>query len=349
MKKMIKFPKIGQFNEIIQQVQRQATFVGLDENGDAIYDGLRPKPVITVKGTIKLHGTNAGVIYNAVDGIWYQSRENIITPTQDNAGMAFFASTRVDSFMRIIHQISIINQVDLNSNSICVYGEFAGKGIQKNVAISELDKAFYIFGVKISPFDENEKAYWVDSSNYHDEENRIFNIRSFQTFEVEVDFNKPKEVQNKFIEITEQVEKECPVAKHFGVSSIGEGVVWSFSYGDSHYRFKTKGLLHAGKSKVKVLKPVDNERLAKIADVAEKVCVVWRLDQMLTKACDLLNGGTIERKKLGDYIKLVIADVVEEESNTIVEAGFELKDIAPEISKIAKNYFFEKENEQVGL
>jgi len=83
MKKHISFPSIEQFRHVVASVNRQANYVGADVNGDAIYDPNLPKPVLTFKGTVKLHGTNAGVCYNNEDGFWIQSRENIITPTSE--------------------------------------------------------------------------------------------------------------------------------------------------------------------------------------------------------------------------------------------------------------------------
>jgi hypothetical protein len=79
-KRMVKFPSIEQFRTVVSNINRDFNFVGLDENGDAIYDPSLKKPTLTFKGTVKLHGTNAGVSYNEVDGLWAQSRENIITP-----------------------------------------------------------------------------------------------------------------------------------------------------------------------------------------------------------------------------------------------------------------------------
>ena len=79
MKKMIKYPSIEQFRTVVSNVNRRYNFVGLDENGEAIYDPSLPKPTLTFKGTVKLHGTNAGVSFNE-SGYWIQSRENIITP-----------------------------------------------------------------------------------------------------------------------------------------------------------------------------------------------------------------------------------------------------------------------------
>ena len=70
MKKHISFPSIDQFKTVVSDINRWHNFVGLDENGDAIYDPLKPKPKLKFKGTVKLHGTNFGVCYNDIAGLW---------------------------------------------------------------------------------------------------------------------------------------------------------------------------------------------------------------------------------------------------------------------------------------
>ena len=90
MKKHISMPSIEQFRNIVTNINRQFNFIGLDVNGEAIYDTTLPKPVLRFVGTIKLHGSNASCCFNDIDGLWAQSREDIITPEKDNAGFAFF-------------------------------------------------------------------------------------------------------------------------------------------------------------------------------------------------------------------------------------------------------------------
>ena len=58
-KKHIKFPSIEQFRNVIANIKRQHEFAGLDETGEAIYDRVKPKPLLTFSSTIKVHGTNA--------------------------------------------------------------------------------------------------------------------------------------------------------------------------------------------------------------------------------------------------------------------------------------------------
>ena len=64
---------------------------------------------------------------------------------------------------------------------------------------------------------------------------------------------------------------------------------------------------------------------------------------MVTESCDLMNGGLIDRTKMGIYMKMVIGDIQKEESDKILESGYELKDLGKYISEIAKKYFFERE------
>lgn len=56
MRHFVKFPSIEQFRSVVASVNRKYNFVGLDENGDPIYDNTKPKPVLSFRGTVKLHG-----------------------------------------------------------------------------------------------------------------------------------------------------------------------------------------------------------------------------------------------------------------------------------------------------
>ena len=80
-RKMITFPEIVQFRQIIKLVHDNTRYNGKDENGHAIYDATKRLPILTFKGTVKLHGTNAGVTLTKDGDMYAQSRENVITPT----------------------------------------------------------------------------------------------------------------------------------------------------------------------------------------------------------------------------------------------------------------------------
>lgn len=95
-------------------------------------------------------------------------------------------------------------------------------------------------------------------------------------------------------------------------------------------------------SKVKKLKHVDNEKLQKINEVAQEVSRIWRLDQMFTEANDLLNGGMADIKNMGKFMKLVITDIIKEESDLIREAGLEPKEISKSVSIVSRGFYIEK-------
>lgn len=343
MKKMIKFPSIEQFRTIVATVLRQFNFAGLDENGDAIYDTTKPKPTLTFKGTVKLHGTNAAVSYNTNGGLWAQSRENIITVEKDNAGFAFFVESNKDVFNKLFREIQEQTNVSYEHNTVTVYGEWAGGNIQKGVGITNLPKSFFIFGVKVSPIvaDEEElktnPAYWVDYSYLRAPEVNIFNIDDYPTWTIDIDFNMPQLVQNKLSELTIAVEDECPVAKAFGFSGIGEGIVWSTTLNGNVHRFKVKGEKHSS-SKVKTLAAVDVEKLENIQSFVEYAVTESRFKQALENVFP--NDEPIQNQKLGDVIRWVVNDVVKEEMDTMVENKIEPKDVNKYLSSKVRDMFF---------
>lgn len=341
MKKHISYPSIEQFRNVIANVNRRYDFVGLDENGDAIYDGTRTKPTLTFKGTVKLHGTNAGVSFNE-SGYWIQSRENIITPEKDNAGFAFFVESNKEVFKKFVDQINSANFFDLHNNTVTIYGEWAGGNIQKGVGICNLPKSFFIFGIKVTPHTTSEEeqkakpAFWIPSHYLKSPENNIYNIEDFQTWEIDIDFNKPETVQNKLSELTLAVEAECPVAKAFGFSGIGEGIVWSCNVDGVVHRFKVKGEKHSS-SKVKTLAAVDVEKVASIREFVDYAVTESRFNQGIEKVFP--NNEPVDIKKLGALMKWITDDVTKEEMDTMKANNLEPKDVNKYISTKVREMF----------
>lgn len=342
MKKHISYPKIQQFRNIVANINRQITFTGLDDNGDAIYDPSIKKPTLTFSGTVKLHGTNASVCFNSENGFWIQSRQNIITVDKDNAGFAFFAESYKIELCSLLDDLIDKNQIDTKIYTVSIYGEWAGKGIQKGVGISQLDKAFYVFGVKVSkPQDEEFSDYWIDSSDVRNAECRIFNVEDYETYSIDVDFNMPQLAQNKFAEITEKVENECPISKAFGIENgLGEGVVWSVEYKDSVHRFKVKGDKHSV-TRVKKLASVDVEKLKSIQEFVEYSVTENRFKQAIE---NIFGKDDLDVRKMGDFIRWFVKDIASEEMDTMVDNGLEPKDVNKYISTRVREMFFKAQN-----
>lgn len=352
----IKWPSIEQFRNVVKNVQHRASYVGMDDNGNAIYNNLQPKPTLKFEGTVKLHGTNSSVVISPICKFWAQSRENIITPEKDNAGFALFAHANEKIFQDIatfavtIASFPIVPRYKgISTQDFVIFGEWCGKGIQKGVAISELPKMFVIFGMAFVDA-EGQKTYLTREEisksliGYTGTETQIYSIYDFPTWNLDIDFENPHESQNKLNEITMKVEAECPVGKSFGVSGVGEGVVWrciSPGYEDSGYWFKVKGEAHS-KSKVKTLAIVDIERINNIKELAERLANNGRLEQGYQLVFDTLNGGEPDITKMGEFIKWTMQDIFKEDLDVIVESGFNGKEINGPVSKIVREFLLKK-------
>lgn len=351
MKRLIKYPSIEQFRTVIKNVQHAAQYVRYDAaTNETVMNSDAKMPVVKAIATEKIHGTNASVCFSNPDGFWVQRREGFCTIESDNAACAFYALQNEATWVNIIQLLAKEHNVDLNTNIITVYYEWCGGNIQKKSAVSGLDKLAVIFRYfKVSPLDHSEaissswyetnvEGQWVDAK-----EARIFNISNFPTYEFDIDFNQPLLSQNKMIDLVENViEPNSPVGRQLGIEgNIGEGVVVSFLYKDVLYQFKVKGEKHSS-SKVKVLKPVDDEKIQKIQNIAEQVAPAWRLEQMFALANDTLNGGTPSTEHLGKFMKALNQDIIKEESDILANAGLEPKEVLSVVSRIARQWYFEE-------
>jgi len=144
--------------------------------------------------------------------------------------------------------------------------------------------------------------------------------------------------------MTLAVEEECPVGKHFGAIGIGEGIVWKCitkGFLDSGFWFKVKGDKHS-KSHVKTLAPVDVEKINNIKILVETLTPTWRLEQMCAKTFDTLNGGLLDIKGMGNFIKNTMADILKEEIDTLSASGFTTKDITSSVAVRCREYLSEQ-------
>jgi hypothetical protein len=133
------------------------------------------------------------------------------------------------------------------------------------------------------------------------------------------------------------------------INMTGEGIVWfpvDEGWCTTRFAFKTKGEEHKGtKTKEKV--PIDIEKVNSIKELVDTVVSEARLLQGL----DYLRQEnlTVEHKNIETYLKWVYNDVIKEELDTIVENGFEPKDISATISTKARLWLIDKINKLSGL
>lgn len=339
----IPFPSIDQFHSLCRDVTRRHEF---------------NQPTLLFQGTVKLHGTNAGVCFKKEAGpwldMWFQSRNSIITPESDNMGFASWAGNPSlndvwkEEFFKLVFTNS--NLVSPNSGTFSIFGEWCGLGIQKNVAINQVPRMFVIFGACYTPDslgilqeseeDKELKKQWLDCSHLGNASYQIFNILDFPTYEISIDFNNPKMSQPRLIELTNMVEAECPVAKRFGVSGVGEGIVWATPGSIYPYRFKVKGEKHSV-TKVKTLAAVDVEKMESAQAFATATATIQRFDQAL----ESLLSVPLEMKHIKDTLQWVIRDILKEEGETLLASGLTMRDVSKYISQIVKNQFLREIHE----
>ncbi len=335
----ISYPSIEQYRNAIRRVSDHARYVGKDSNGDAIIDMTKPAPVLTYRGTVKLHGTNAAIGLSRTDDvsednrIWFQSRENIIRVAKDNAGFASrFHGKNLDTIFS-----------SLPGNKVLVFGEWCGQGVQSFVAIGQLPKMFVIFDILID-------GVWQPKSvveKIKDPSLSIYNIYDYRTEEIVIDFNFPEKSQNQLVELTTKVADVCPVGHAFGVDGIGEGIVWACitpGYEDPQFKFKVKDERHVKSgAKPKVLAEIDAQAVADIKEFASLVVTEGRCRQGIDKMRE--RGLKTDRSCLGHYVNWIFDDVVKEETDVAVKSNIDLGKAKSEINKVAKEWFFKHETE----
>ena len=354
-----KYPSIEQFNKVVQNTKKAMRFHNLEE------------VVLKFMGTTKLHGTNGsiGIVYEKGEPLYQvQSRNNILTLESDNAGFAQFAlNPKVKSFVKekiekIYNKLSQEEKVKVLS--IFVYGEWAGSNIQKGVAITQMEKFFAPFDVAIYLEKENQEENsqeafvrkWLNQKEveeFKNEELRIFPISTVvkpEYLNIKFDAISLEKVAKELSNLTIEVEKEDPFAKHFGFSGVGEGIVWKVvyeeDYGDQFdlrkigdLRFKVKGEKHAV-SKVKTLAPIDFEKVAKLTEAVDKYVTENRLNQGIDYLNEMHKEFIVENT--GFFIQWVQKDILKEEQEEILISGLEWKKLSGLIAKKSAEWFKQK-------
>ena len=336
MQKFFKYPSIKQFRNIVRDVE-------YNENTKQI----------KFERTVKLHGTNAAIVYNLEpthstqphEKLYAQSRNNVITPENDNAGFAQWVDDNYHALHCVLgdYATEALGNWD-NERHLVVYGEWCGKGIQKGTSINNCEKMFVVFdaylvylsdmshpltyGTSISRFEENPLDFVVPEIG-------MYNIHEFGGKEVTLDFTDPLALQVQLEKDAEEVGRECPVGLYFGHSGPGEGHVYNAV--QRTYKFKVKSEAHKV-TKTKVFNPEELEKITSVNAFVETTLREPRLEQGLEYLKEMGLSIT-EESSLGTYIPWVIQDVVKEEGDIATELGIDMKLLNKAIANKARKYF----------
>lgn len=341
---IVKYPKTYQYRDVIGTVGHVCNTLSI------------PKPKLEFDLSVKLHGTNCSIVWDRESNtLIAQSRKSILAhgKRQDHYGFRHWVMEHKDEI------IAEFEKYEWSSPYPTVFGEWCGKGIQKKVAISQVEKMFCVFDVvdgELGPEYLNRskepELKWVTNDNpFAVESIRLFNLRKMSSElsipnKIEIDFNDLEAAQSQLAQIVEQVEKQCPFGEYFGLEGIGEGVVCSTNWQNHRLAFKAKGQDHSP-SKTKVFAPVDVEAMKGINDFLDHVFTDVRCHQSVTEV--IHESEPVEMKRLGELIRWIVNDINDEEQMTIKAHGFEQKKLNAEIANRYRVWFKKYLDQSFGL
>jgi hypothetical protein len=341
-------------NDDTETPERTTLFPKITGKVEELLDNLKhirePHPTtISFSGTVKLHGTHADLVIYADDIIRLQSRNRLaLDIVHDNYGVAAsILPLRTetlklrDEFRKRFLELNPREKID-DEFPIIIAGEWIGPGVQKSVAIEKLPrKYFVILSISIN-------NSWLPNEGYGDISNEsvgIYNISRGGTFSEILDVNDTEAFMERAMALTIAVEKECPFAKSFGLSGVGEGIVWKAEHplgASSRFWMKTKGPLHrvVDRDSLKKAVAARGENTTKAKAFAEAVVTAQRLDQ----AWDFLVEMEIARNKkgLGDFMRWLNNDVEVEEKKAIADLNVNKHTLRKEMQNIGKAYYFKR-------
>ena len=329
---MVKFPDIESLRHVIQSIAKYCTDFNV------------AKPTIKFRGTVKLHGTNAGVSIGKA--LVAQGRNRELTIGDDSFGFAHFVHNRASDIWSLIKCSTFGASI---FDTVTVYGEWCGAGIQKGMAISSLPKHFVIFAAHNDDTDE-----WLDihaikptpAELYVLNDNLVYLITQAPVYEVTVDFENPTPAAEEISNLTLQVEDQCPWGTFLGAEGIGEGIVWtSYDYPVT-FQFKSKGLKHK-KTGAKTRVELDPVKVGAIAELVDVLLPEWRQSQGI----EVMRAENIpvDVQHTGDYIKWISQDILKEEADTIAANPFTWKELCGMVVRRSKEYYSDYLNKEAGL
>jgi len=337
--------------------------------------------VVSYKAKVKLHGTNAAVRISADGTVTAQSRTNIITPENDNAGFARWVKANEAEWKKTAAVPSKTDPADHYLNMV-FFGEWIGPGIQKNVAVSEIPKkSFAVFAMKILGKDEEELLFEVEPSRIAmylgksgikfalSEEANLPDVYILPWYEksIDIDWKQTDEELTKTIapinDWVMAIEANDPwVDATFGVKGTGEGLVF-YPISDAHKNsfehftnlcFKAKGEKHKNIATAKAVQ-VSAEAAASIDAFVAMVLTPARLEQGARAIlgehkhedalkCLFCTTGalTYDMKNTGKFVNWVSADVEKETQDELAASGLTWKEVQKPVSDKARAWFLAK-------
>jgi hypothetical protein len=337
-----KFQSIESFAHVMTDVRRVANRIsgGYAGTGLVVY---RPK--------VKLHGTNAAI--RVQDGKIVAAQKRTATlnwPFEDNSGFAAFVHNDLKPSVEESGKT-------FNWPNFIVHGEWCGPGVQRGVAVSKTKRKFFAaFMIEMIYSDEFEdKTYHIVDPGLINNvilpmmDHECVHVIPWHGPAVTVDLFGPTsstaigpaDFVDSVNEKVAEVERLDPFAMEtFGVEGIGEGLVYyplmtTFQFvSKSRLMFKAKGAEHqmiagAKPASLRVTEIPDTTRLT------QALVSPARLEQMLKET---FGDEPPDVKRMGDFLRALMADIEKECKEEIAASGIEWKTIVKAVNKIGIDF-----------
>ncbi|KAG4439686.1 hypothetical protein IFR05_004823 [Cadophora sp. M221] len=320
------FPKItGNLNLIESRYRVDNRKPNPDRAVNVLRDQVTRK--IKVIGTVKLHGQHADIVINPDNTIRLQSRNKPVL--DEKHGIVGFAKAMfsleknlLELKERIVSRWVGNNRPEKLSDKypLVIAGEWVGPGIQKNVALDELPRKFFV----ITSISLNN--FWLPDQPYSDIEDvdaGIVHVARGGFFSEELDVTDLESCQERMMTLTLDIEKTCPFAQSFGIVGRGEGIVWKAAQPlgkDPRMWFKTKGPDFAVTKTADLPKPaaiaMGQDMIERTRQFAYATTTEPRLEQawnVLKLECNM----AMDKKTTKKFMQWISDDILREEKPRI--------------------------------
>lgn len=336
-----KLPKIRGYHNIVKEIKAFC------------YEGVYPTQ--TFRPKIKQHGSNSAIRITP-DGQVTPQKRNSDCDVTGHFNFPMWVKGNEEYFASL----------SMEDSTVIIDGEWAGQGIQKKVAVSELDKSMFVFSIRIyTPVIaiDGEQKY---TSYMVVEPNKIksmlgnsipdnMHILPWHDKSITIDFNKQSQVKSfadEANEIVAQIDKCDPYIKEvFDIDGVGEGLVYypvedgevSIHPRDfERYAFKVKGASHSkggdGSKKARAATPIPQGAY----EFADMMMTTDRMEQGVSEVC---GSDSPEMKNTGQFIGWICRDVALEGADELLAANLEWKQVQGLVATRAREFFISKVQE----
>jgi hypothetical protein len=316
-------------------------------------------PGLAYLAKIKLDGSNSAVRFIYENGKLtlqgFQSRNQDVTPENDNFGFARWAS-QVDWNVKLskahcLCKDSSHKHLDKQDERLIltIHGEWAGPGIPTSTSVGRIpNKTFFVYAVQVTSLDNPKQDFiYLDFlDHYFNEIPENVKILHFIKKLHKVHFDNQENLEAFAKNISEEINKieiEDPyIMDTFGISGPGEGYVYYPLTTNIHevcfFMFKAKGEKHRVKLE-KAAATTSVEALESIQAFVQTFVTVPRCEQGIKV---IFQDEPVEMKKAGDFLRWLTADIEKESKAELEASGLTWKQVLAEVQKAARTWFIVK-------